>query len=192
MKVKIFILGLVVSITSSAQNIDIDLLEKIHKPSQSPNNSFYQGLTTSADYVAILTPISMLSVGLASKNKELTRNAITSGIAVLGTYGVGFVVKKTVKRSRPWQDYSQIVPYQMDEGYSFPSGSTSVAFSAATSLTTSFPKWYVAIPAYSYASVVGYSRMRLGAHYPSDVLTGAVLGTASVWVSGKLTKLINK
>ncbi|SOE22938.1 Membrane-associated phospholipid phosphatase [Spirosomataceae bacterium TFI 002] len=183
---------LVVSFTVNAQHIDIDVLERIHQPGQSQANQFYQGLTTSADYVAVLTPVTMLGTGLLSKNKELTRKGIQSGIAVLGTYGVGYILKKTVNRSRPWQDYPQIMPYQFDDGASFPSGSTAVAFAAATSLTTSFPKWYVAVPAYTYASAVGYSRLRLGAHYPSDVLAGAVIGTASVWVSGKLTKLINK
>lgn len=182
----------VANMSSFAQNLDIDFLEKINQPGQSQANKFYQGLTTSADYVAVLTPVTMLGTGLLSKNKELTRKGISSSIAVLGTYGVGFILKKSVKRPRPWETYNQIIPYQMDDGTSFPSGSTSVAFAAATSLSTSFPKWYVAVPAYSYATAVGYSRLRLGAHYPSDVLAGAILGTASVWVSGKLTKFINK
>jgi membrane-associated phospholipid phosphatase len=176
----------------NAQNLDIDILERIHQPGQTRANEFYQNLTTSADYVAVLTPVTMIGAGLLSKNKELTRKGITSGIAVLGTYGVGYILKKSVNRPRPWETYGQIIPYQMDDGSSFPSGSTSVAFAAATSLTASFPKWYVALPAYTYASAVGYSRLRLGAHYPSDVLAGAVLGTASVFVSKKLTKLINK
>lgn len=176
----------------NAQHLDIDILERIHQPGQTQANQFYQNLTTSADYVAVLTPVTLLGTGLLSKNKELTRKGITSGIAVLGTYGVGYILKKTVKRPRPWETHGQIIPYQLDDGSSFPSGSTSVAFAAATSLTASFPKWYVALPAYTYASAVGYSRVRLGAHYPSDVLAGAVLGTASVFVSQKLTNLINK
>jgi membrane-associated phospholipid phosphatase len=45
------------------------------------------------------------------------------------------------------------------------------------------PKWYVAVPAYMYACGIGYSRMHLGAHYPTDILGGAVVGTASAFAS---------
>jgi membrane-associated phospholipid phosphatase len=38
------------------------------------------------------------------------------------------------------------------------------------------PRW--AAPALLYAAIVAWSRCVLGVHYPSDVLTGALLGTA--------------
>jgi undecaprenyl-diphosphatase len=46
-------------------------------------------------------------------------------------------------------------------------------------LSRSYPKWYIAAPAYLWAGSVGYSRMYLGVHYPSDVFGGAVLGTTT-------------
>ena len=66
---------------------------------------------------------------------------------------------------------------------SFPSGHTSFAFCTASSLSICFPRWYVVAPAYAWASAVGYSRLYLGMHYPTDVLAGAIIGAASAWLS---------
>ncbi|HMX78072.1 MAG TPA: phosphatase PAP2 family protein, partial [Chitinophagaceae bacterium] len=65
------------------------------------------------------------------------------------------------------------------------------AFATATSLTLITKKWYVAVPAYSWASLVGYSRMYLGVHYPADVLGGALLGTGSAFLSYKINQWLH-
>jgi membrane-associated phospholipid phosphatase len=103
---------------------------------------------------------------------------------------VGYILKKSVNRNRPYVTYPFLQNYKIENDSSFPSGSTSVAFSAATSLSLSYPKWYVIAPAALYASGVGYSRLHLGVHYPSDVLAGAVLGAGSAFVSRRLNKML--
>ena len=72
-----------------------------------------------------------------------------------------------------------------DYWLSFPSGHTSAAFCISTSLALRYRKWYVIAPAYVYAVSVGWARMYQGVHYPSDVLTGALIGTASAWLTYK-------
>ncbi|GAB2971723.1 hypothetical protein GCM10027049_01640 [Mucilaginibacter puniceus] len=67
-----------------------------------------------------------------------------------------------------------------------------MAFATATSLSLSFPKWYVIIPSYTYAAAIGYSRMYLGVHYPTDVLAGALLGTGTAFLTWKLQKILFK
>ena len=69
-----------------------------------------------------------------------------------------------------------------------PSGHTSGAFNLATSLTLSYPKWYVAAPSYLWASGVAYSRMYIGVHYPSDVFIGALLGSGTAWLNYYINK----
>jgi undecaprenyl-diphosphatase len=64
-----------------------------------------------------------------------------------------------------------------------PSGHTSFSFTTATSVYLMYPKWYVALPAFAWATSVGYSRMYLGLHYPSDVLMGAVVGSSSAIIT---------
>ena len=60
-------------------------------------------------------------------------------------------------------------------GLSFPSGHTTVAFSAAFALGALAPA--LRFPLFALASLVGIARVVLGAHYPSDVVAGAICGT---------------
>jgi len=93
-------------------------------------------------------------------------------------------LKHTVKRDRPFIKYpDKIHPYDVESGYSFPSGHASTAFATATSLTLEFKKWYVAVPAYAWATAVGYARLYQGEHYPTDVFAGAAIGAGSAWLS---------
>ena len=62
----------------------------------------------------------------------------------------------------------------MPTSSSFPSGHTASAFSFATAMTSDTP--WLALPLFGVASLVGYSRVHAGVHYPSDVIAGCVLG----------------
>ena len=115
-----------------------------------------------------------------------TRPAVRLAITQLATFGTTYLAKRLVNRPRPYVAVEGITArdreHQGDEifdPYSFPSGHTSSAFAVATSLSASYPKWYVIVPAMTWASAVGVSRSWLGVHYPSDVLVGAGLGAGT-------------
>jgi len=63
---------------------------------------------------------------------------------------------------------------------SFPSGHSNTAFAAASLLVFNFGKAFW--PAYIFAAIVGYSRMYMGVHFPSDVLGGALLGIGMMYI----------
>ncbi len=58
--------------------------------------------------------------------------------------------------------------------YSFPSSHASRAFACATLLSFWFRKW--AIPLFVYAFLIGLAKIYVGAHYPVDIIVGAILG----------------
>lgn len=85
-----------------------------------------------------------------------------------------------------------VQPVVSEASYSMPSGHTSTAFATATSLSLAYPKWYVVAPSFVWAGAIGYSRMHLGVHYPSDVLAGAIVGSGSAYLTYKANQWINK
>jgi membrane-associated phospholipid phosphatase len=102
---------------------------------------------------------------------------------ILGTLTLWLVVelvKFLIHRSRPFilLVQARIVGFR-PVGRSFPSGHTSQAFFMATLLAQHFHSsvWIVLL-FYTAALLVGLTRMYVGAHYPRDVLAGAILGSA--------------
>lgn len=95
------------------------------------------------------------------------------------------LLKHKFSRPRPYDATSTVscLISPLDR-FSFPSGHTSVAFVVLTA-AGAFYLWLVPLLAV-VAVLIGISRVYLGVHYPSDVLAGALLGTAcgiiGVWL----------
>jgi len=185
----LFLLSFFVLPTSlNAQGVDIGILKPINHVALGLK-PVSVGLSESAAYISLSTPIIIGAYGAAYGNEDLMKDAfyiaLASGVNLLATYGL----KQIIVRPRPAITYpSDIDPYKDLKSLSMPSGHTSGAFSTATALTLKYPEWYVAVPAFTWATAVGFSRMHLGVHYPSDVLAGAALGAGSAY----LTYLLNE
>lgn len=190
MKLKLAFIFFAVTIQTFGQNPDIDILKEINLNRNDSFDSKMQFLTNTSDFVALGTPMTLLAVGFIKDDANLKKEGLNAAVAVVGTYGLGYILKNTVKRNRPYVTYPIIQNYRVENDSSFPSGSTSIAFSSATSLSLSYPKWYVIAPSALYAAGVGYSRLHLGVHYPSDVLAGALIGVGSAFVSRGLNKML--
>jgi membrane-associated phospholipid phosphatase len=123
------------------------------------------------------------ALGLAAAFYFYGRRSLAYEI-VLGSLTLWLVVeliKALIRRARPFEDLTQARVVGLRAiGRSFPSGHTSQAFFLAT-LMVRHTQWGfgLAILFYLLAAVVGVTRMYVGAHYPRDVLAGALLGT--VW-----------
>lgn len=171
-----------------SQNFDIRILRSINSPEILPTDKFFQFISNSEAYISLAIPAGMGTVGLIKNNDQLLRNACVTFAAIGVNSAITLAMKYSFNRTRPYNTYPDIVKKSKGGSPSFPSGHTSMAFSTATSLSLEYPKWYVIVPAYTWAGTVGYSRMYLGVHYPSDVLVGALIGSGSAWV----TYLVNK
>lgn len=161
-----------------AQNLDIDVLKNITGNYAPQTGSVMLGFTQSDTPTSLGIPAAFLVYG-HFKNDQRT---FFSGLEMISAQAMnGFAthaLKISFERERPFNAYpTEIIKHTGAGSFSFPSGHTSMAFSTATSLSLLYPKWYVVIPAYAWASTVAYSRMYLGVHYPSDVLAGALIGS---------------
>ena len=112
--------------------------------------------------------------------------------AVVLATGVTGVLKGLLGRSRPYvtadtnpHDFHFGKGFAGEDYSSFPSGHTTVAFAAASSVTSEVQRiwpghtWFVAPVMYGGATLVGLSRMYHNKHWASDVVLGAGIGTFS-------------
>ena len=190
-----FVLIILFSTTllSEGQNFDIDMLNKINSTSSLPSDKSWNFVSNTVTPICFATPIAMLVTGLSTHNKELQIKSIESGAAILLANAFSYSIKIAVKRQRPFTTYPDLITKKGHENtFSFPSGHTTAAFATATSLSMAFPKWYVIVPSYTYASAVAYSRMHLGIHYPSDVLAGIIIGVGTSLLTFQTDKWLNK
>lgn len=143
--------------------------------------------------INLAIPAGMGLYALFSENDEVMKQAIGIALGSGINWGLTVGLKEIIRRERPATTFPGMLDvYEFRTDFAMPSGHTSSVFATATSLTLLYPEWYVAVPAYAWAASVGFSRMHLGVHYPSDILAGAFLGAASAWVSWKLNRLIWK
>jgi membrane-associated phospholipid phosphatase len=190
-----FVLILVLSSVFSgvqAQNIDIDLLRSINHHRPTGLDGSCKLISNTVTPFSIALPASLLVVGKLRSDKPMFANGLKSGVAIVAAVSMSTVLKYGIHRERPYSRYPDIEKLSDDSTPSFPSGHTTSAFCTATSLSLMYPKWYVIVPSYSWAVAVGYSRMHMGMHYPSDVLMGAIIGTASSFLSFKVQKWIGQ
>ena len=113
----------------------------------------------------------------------LAGNRLVAYQLVLGTVTLWLVVellKFAVRRLRPFLRLAEArIVGARAIGRSFPSGHTSQIFFMATMIVQHFHlNVWVALLLYAVAFLVGITRMYVGAHYPRDLLAGAILGSA--------------
>jgi membrane-associated phospholipid phosphatase len=148
-------------------------------------NSVFTGNATSIG--TIVAPLSIYAAGLIRKDSKMQSTALLAGEAVANAEILTIAMKDVDRRLRP----ADIAPngdfddswFQDNKRYlrsngSFPSGHAIAAFSIATVIARRYGAQHRWIPyvAYGSAALVGFSRMTLSSHFPSDVFMGAALG----------------
>ena len=189
-----------------------------NKPSQIPDSlnkndindfdrslmfSYNKSLDTISDYgvygMLVLPIVSVIGNG-NDINAWLTYGIMYTE-AFLLTFGTKDLLKNAIIRYRPYM-YEGGVPAGQENDYhnSFPSGSTSLAFLSATFLSATFLQEYpdsnwklpVIIGGYSLATAVSAMRITSGAHFITDVLAGAAIGSFYGWIIPFLHKSNSK
>lgn len=97
-----------------------------------------------------------------------------------------WVLKRSFKRRRPFHVVQALAPVlKPSDEFSFPSGHTTAAFMIAGIISICFPDF--SLLAYTWAALIGLSRVMLRVHFISDVLAGMALGSLIAYFSLSMT-----
>lgn len=122
----------------------------------------------------------------------LLRKTRSCGVAVLISYALVFLVgqfalKDLIARARPCHvDQAVELLVKRPSSYSCPSTHTAWAFAAAASILLYFRRSGIVVML--VAALIGFSRLYLFVHFPTDVLFGAVLGIALAFLTVTVQK----
>lgn len=125
--------------------------------------------------------------------KKTRKAGIMSAVALLGSLIINNnIVKNIVQRPRPFVTFTDlqiIIPTPSE--FSFPSGHTSSSFAAAAVFYRHLPK-KLGIPSVILAGLIGFSRLYVGVHYPTDVIAGVLMGILLSYLAEYLVNLFVK
>lgn len=110
---------------------------------------------------------------------------------LLGLLVTNLTLKPLVSRLRPWvvmENFTTLVT--SSDLNSFPSGHTCAAFAFGVALCAVLPQKWAKAAALIAAALMGFSRLYVGVHFPSDVIVGALVGTlcglAGTWIVNRV------
>ena len=196
--------GMITGLTALAidQSVHPLTLQEVSQLSRESVNRFdrsatYRYSTSASNASDVLYTIALTAPAALLTDQSIRKDWQTLALMYLEMYGwVGSateLTKASAKRIRPFV-YNPNVPFNnkssSDSRKSFFSGHSSVAFSSAVFISTVYSDYNPNSPWKSYiwtgslltASVVGLLRYEAGAHFPTDILAGAVVGSAIGYV----------
>lgn len=147
-------------------------------------NNVFSGRNTMLSMV--IFPASFYAVGLKKHDSYAQHTALLAAEAAADAEIVDVIMKDVSLRARPsdiaphgnfydswWESRASV----LGGNASFPSGHAIQAFAIATVFAQRYRRHrWVPWVAYAAASLVGFSRIPLQAHFPSDVFLGSALG----------------
>lgn len=186
------LLGVFAIGTVAVAPIDVQVAARLQDP-RAQENRFLRTAATGfrllGDPGSVVTGLGIYVVGRIDGQRRVQSLGLHSveSIALANAFGVA--IKLMAGRQRPYVDIKNPGSFQLWRGFqgdqyrSFPSGHTLTAFAFASTVTRESQFWWphggflVGTVFYGGATLVGLSRIYNNAHWASDVMAGAAIGT---------------
>ena len=183
---KTAILALILIILSSCLfALDTSEINSFDRLQVHQYNATMDKTATALEIASMLTPAVLLS----EKPDQYVKIGIMYLETQLLTWGTTELLKHTIDRARPYMYHDNPPQAKVDSGdwnNSFPSGHTAMSFAGASFASYVFwkynpdSKWRIPVTAASYSLALSVAALRVagGSHFMTDMLAGALLGTA--------------
>lgn len=159
----------------------LDFIAEWQDPKNLVTVKIFRFFSDSVNFFSMGVPL-LIAIATEFKKESDKKRSRLSLLYVLLSIGVAglisYLIKKTFLEPRPYEVDVRIVQLSVGGGYSLPSGHTTEAFSSIVALALLFPRWYVILPMFCWASLVALSRIYLGVHYPFDIFVGMMIGSS--------------
>lgn len=144
--------------------------------------------SATATILAVLLP-AFVSLFLHPESGGRVRQAaFAAGLTLLVSHLLVHLLKRTASRPRPNPADARCRLLDAPDQFSFPSGHSAAVMAVAASYSSVFPllaPWLVVV-----ALAVGASRVRLGVHYPGDVLAGQAIALLTAVLVATLAAVV--
>ncbi len=146
----------------------------ISESSSTATKFFWTTLTHLGDAWMVIV-FALAPLLLAESSRHLA--AAQAGWALLISHLIVQVIKRNIVRARPTVGGHENAFVSIPDRFSFPSGHSTAVMAVAFMHAASFPSlgWSMLL----LAVLVGVSRVRLGVHYPGDVVAGHLIAIAT-------------
>lgn len=172
-------------VSKTINTLDQEVFEAIARTKSPILDSVMPKISKAADYSVLWMAI---AAGMRFSRSRVTKRAAARGIGTLAvsSFVTNQIAKRVSPRRRP---ITRGVPLarlarRMPTSHSFPSGHSASA--AAVAIGAGMESAPIGLGLAAIGSMVGFSRVATGAHYPSDVLGGFAIGAGIAVLGSKL------
>ncbi|AKL97327.1 membrane-associated phospholipid phosphatase [Clostridium aceticum] len=155
--------------------LDLRVLEFVYRYLQNATLDVFMVLLSRLGDYGLLWLIISLGLMISKKHKKLGYMSLSS--ILLGFITGELILKNIIQRNRPFLVIENInLSIAAPQSFSFPSGHTLIAFATVGVIIRMIESKVYKKLLIALACLMGFSRVYLRVHYPTDVLAGAVIG----------------